>query len=144
MPELEAALPVNSFQRLEEIVRILRSGRGCPWDQKQTAASLKKYLLEEAAELAEAIDQDDFGLVCEEAGDLYFVLALLLVICEEQGGCSAADALNAACGKMLRRHPHVFAAGSGPMPSEEQLRAQWERIKQEEKQGTDGTGGGRG
>lgn len=123
----------KAFQRLEEIVRILRSKDGCPWDQKQTAASLKKYLLEEAAELAEAIDQGDPALICEEAGDLHFVLALLLTICEEQGGCSAAAALDAACEKMLRRHPHVFADQNGPKLSEAQLREQWERIKQEEK-----------
>ncbi|CAK8722945.1 ATP diphosphatase [Candidatus Electronema halotolerans] len=126
-------MPVQAFQRLEEIVRILRSERGCPWDQKQTAASLKKYLLEEAAELAEAIDQGDPALICEEAGDLHFVLALLLAICEEQGGCSAAAALNAACEKMRRRHPHVFAADQETTLSEAQLREQWERIKQEEK-----------
>jgi tetrapyrrole methylase family protein / MazG family protein len=130
----EAALPVNPFQRLEEIVRLLRSERGCPWDQQQTAASLKKYLLEEAAELAEAIDQGDAALICEEAGDLHFVLALLLLICEEQGGCSAGQALSGICEKMQRRHPHVFAAEGQAMPSEEALQAQWERIKQEEKQ----------
>ncbi len=126
-------MPAPPFLRLEEIVRILRSERGCPWDQKQTAASLKKYLLEEAAELAEAIDQGNPALICEEAGDLHFVLALLLAICEEQGGCSTAMALDAACEKMLRRHPHVFAAEDGTKLSEAQLQAQWERIKQEEK-----------
>jgi uncharacterized protein YabN with tetrapyrrole methylase and pyrophosphatase domain len=126
-------MPVQAFQRLEEMVRILRSENGCPWDQKQTAAGLKKYLLEEAAELAEAIDQGDPALICEEAGDLHFVLALLLTICEEQGGCSTAAALDAACEKMRRRHPHVFADQDGPRLSEAQLREQWQRIKQEEK-----------
>ena len=122
------------FQRLEAIVRTLRSEQGCPWDQKQTATSLKKYLLEEATELAEAIEQGDPALICEEAGDLHFVLALLLAICEEQGGCSANTALNAACEKMLRRHPHVFTAQNKTKLSEAELREQWERIKQEEKQ----------
>lgn len=129
----ELSLPVNPFQRLEVIVKQLRSAQGCPWDQQQTAASLKKYLLEEAAELAEAIDQGDAAFICEEAGDLYFVLALLLRICEEQGGCSAEQALNGICEKMLRRHPHVFAPDGKPMPSDEQLRAQWEQIKAAEK-----------
>lgn len=126
-------MPVQAFQRLEEIVRILRSERGCPWDKKQTAVSLKKYLLEEAAELAEAIDLGDPALICEEAGDLHFVLALLLAICEEQGGCSAAAALDAACEKMRRRHPHVFTDQDGTTLSEAQLREQWEQIKAEEK-----------
>jgi uncharacterized protein YabN with tetrapyrrole methylase and pyrophosphatase domain len=126
-------MSVQAFQRLEEIVRILRSERGCPWDKQQTAASLKKYLLEEAAELAEAIDLGDPALICEEAGDLHFVLALLLAICEEQGGCSAAAALDAACEKMRRRHPHVFADQNGATLSEAQLREQWEQIKAKEK-----------
>jgi uncharacterized protein YabN with tetrapyrrole methylase and pyrophosphatase domain len=130
----EASLPVNPFQQLEALVKRLRSAQGCPWDQEQTTASLKKYLLEEAAELAEAIDQGDFTLICEEAGDLYFVLTLLLVICEEQGACSPADALHAISAKMLRRHPHVFAASQGVKFSPEQLKAQWQQIKAEEKQ----------
>jgi tetrapyrrole methylase family protein/MazG family protein len=129
----EAEPSVKSFQQLEALVKRLRSEQGCPWDQQQTTASLKKYILEEAAELAEAIDRGDEQHICEEAGDLYFVLTLLLVICEEKGGCSVADALNAVCEKMLRRHPHVFAADDQVMPSEEQLKTQWERIKQEEK-----------
>lgn len=131
--EPEVAQSVKLFQQLEAIVKTLRSERGCPWDQRQTAASLKKYLLEEAAELAEAIDRDDSQHIAEEAGDLYFVLALLLHICEEQGRCSSADALSSICEKMQRRHPHVFAANGEPMPSDEQLREQWERIKAEEK-----------
>uniref|UniRef100_UPI004057C1EB MazG nucleotide pyrophosphohydrolase domain-containing protein n=1 Tax=Candidatus Electronema sp. TaxID=2698783 RepID=UPI004057C1EB len=131
--EPEAAQSVKLFQQLEGIVQVLRSERGCPWDQRQTAASLKKYLLEEAAELAEAIDRDDGQHIAEEAGDLYFVLALLLHICEEQGRCSPAAALASICAKMQRRHPHVFAAEGQPMPSDEELRAQWERIKAEEK-----------
>lgn len=131
--EPEAAQSVKLFQQLEAIVTTLRSERGCPWDQRQTAASLKKYLLEEAAELAEAIDRDDGRQISEEAGDLYFVLALLLHVCAEQGRCSSADALSSICKKMRRRHPHVFAADGQPMPSDEELRAQWERIKAEEK-----------
>ncbi len=131
--EPEAAQSVKLFQQLEDIVELLRSERGCPWDQQQTAASLKKYLLEEAAELAEAIERGDGQQIAEEAGDLYFVLALLLRICAEQGCCSPAAALASICAKMQRRHPHVFAADGSPMPSDEQLREQWERIKAEEK-----------
>ena len=131
--EPEVAQSVKLFQQLEALVTTLRSERGCPWDQQQTAASLKKYLLEEATELAEAIDRDDGQQIAEEAGDLYFVLALLLHICAEQGRCSAAAALGAICEKMQRRHPHVFAAEGQIMLSDEQLREQWEQIKAEEK-----------
>ncbi len=136
--EPEAAQSVKLFQQLEAIVAMLRSEHGCPWDQRQTAASLKKYLLEEAAELAEAIDRDDGRQIGEEAGDLYFVLALLLHVCAEQGRCSSAAALSSICEKMRRRHLHVFAAEGQPMPSDEELRAQWERIKAEEKAATPG------
>ena len=77
---------VNPFQQLDQIIRELRSPGGCPWDQKQTGPSLKKYLLEEAAELAEAIDNKDQEHIREEIGDMYFILALLALIYEEQDG----------------------------------------------------------
>ncbi|XOF32874.1 MAG: MazG nucleotide pyrophosphohydrolase domain-containing protein [Candidatus Electrothrix sp. YB6] len=125
---------VNPFQRLQQIVRTLRSDGGCPWDRKQTPQTLKKYLLEEAAELAEAVELGDPQHICEEIGDLYFILALLTTVFEEQSSFSADDALHLACEKMVRRHPHVFAASSNDPPlSEQQLREQWEQIKKEEK-----------
>ncbi len=83
--KLESEQHVNPFQRFDRIVKILRSEDGCPWDQKQTAKSLKKYLLEETAELAEAIEQGNPQHICEETGDLYFILSLLTAIFEEQG-----------------------------------------------------------
>ncbi len=131
----EAEQPVNPFQQLQGVVSSLRGEQGCPWDRRQTPASLKKYLLEEATELAEAIDQGNPRHICEEAGDLYFILALLAAIFEEQGSFSTDDALTAACAKMVRRHPHVFAAipGETDQMCEKQLRNQWKRIKQEEK-----------
>jgi len=86
----------------------LRGSEGCPWDQKQTPESLKRYLLEETRELAEAIDQGEPGHICEEIGDLYFILNLLTLLYEEQGLFSADDALNGISQKMIRRHPHVF------------------------------------
>ena len=123
---------VPPFQRLGFIVKTLRGSHGCPWDRKQTAQSLKKYLLEESAELAEAIESGDAEHICEETGDLYFILALLTTISEEQKHFSADDALKGICEKMIRRHPHVFEQHKDC--SEEELRAQWERIKAEEKE----------
>ena len=122
---------VDPFQRLGFIVKTLRGSHGCPWDRKQTPESLKKYLLEEAGELAEAIERGNPRHICEETGDLYFILALLTTLFEERGEFSADDALNAICEKMIRRHPHVFE--NQEKCSEEELRAQWERIKAEEK-----------
>ncbi len=132
----EQGRDVNPFQQLDQIVRKLRSPDGCPWDQKQTGPSLKKYLLEEAGELAEAIDNSDREHIREEIGDMYFILALLALIYEEQDGVPATDPVWKICDKMVRRHPHVFArkeGQSGRSLSKEQLREQWERIKEEEK-----------
>ncbi len=122
---------VVPFQRLGFIVKTLRGSHGCPWDRKQTPESLKKYLLEETRELAEAIEQNNAKHICEETGDLYFILALLTTLFEEREEFSADDVLNSICEKMIRRHPHVFEQHKNC--SEEELRAQWERIKKEEK-----------
>ncbi|MCI5148060.1 MAG: nucleotide pyrophosphohydrolase [Candidatus Electrothrix sp. MAN1_4] len=124
---------VNPFQRLDQIVRLLRSSDGCPWDQRQTGKSLKKYLLEEAAELAEAIDTGNKKHIREEIGDMYFILSLLALIYEEEDGIPTQEPVQQICAKMVRRHPHVFACKKGKSLSEEELRKQWNRIKQEEK-----------
>lgn len=130
----ESGKDVNPFQQLDQIIRKLRSPEGCPWDQGQTGESLKKYLLEEAAELAEAIDAGNEKHIREEIGDMYFILTLLGCIYEEQDGVPAIDAVQQICQKMVRRHPHVFEKREGQSLSEQALREQWERIKQEEKQ----------
>ena len=122
---------VSPAQRLNLIIMTLRGSEGCPWDQKQTPESLKRYLLEETRELAEAIDQGEPGHICEEIGDLYFILNLLTLLYEEQGLFSADDALNGISQKMIRRHPHVFDHSTAS--TEEELRKQWERIKAAEK-----------
>jgi uncharacterized protein YabN with tetrapyrrole methylase and pyrophosphatase domain len=130
----ESGKDVNPFQQLDKIVRKLRSPEGCPWDQRQTGKSLKKYLLEEANELAEAIDTGDEEHIREEIGDMYFILTMLSLIYEEKDGVSSTDAVQQICRKMVRRHPHVFEKREGQLLSEQALREQWERIKQEEKQ----------
>lgn len=131
---------IDPFQRLNIIVKTLRGSHGCSWDQKQTLESLKKYLLEESGELAEAIDKGGARHICEEAGDLYFILALLMIILEEQGDFTVNDALDCICEKMLRRHPHVFEMQneSAQQLSEEQLQAQWQQIKDQEKRSGNG------
>ena len=122
---------VTPTHRLDLIIRTLRGSQGCPWDQKQTPESLKKYLLEETSELAEAIDQGDPAHICEEIGDVYFILNLLTLIYEAREEFTADDALNGIIKKMLRRHPHVFEHSTNA--TEEELREQWKRIKAEEK-----------
>jgi len=121
----------EEFSRLVQIISRLRAEDGCPWDRKQTAASLKKYLLEETGELAEAIDLSLADHVREETGDLFYILILLSLIHQEQGLFTINDVLAGIAEKMVRRHPHVFdgrVAGS-----EKELRRQWEDIKSAEK-----------
>jgi uncharacterized protein YabN with tetrapyrrole methylase and pyrophosphatase domain len=127
----EASLNAFAFDRLLQVVDRLRGENGCPWDIKQTPASLKKYLMEECAELAEAIESGHIEGVREELGDLLFVLALLITMYREQQLFTADDVLEDIIAKMIRRHPHVFAGVS--LCDEQGLRDQWERIKQQEK-----------
>ncbi|MFZ5797154.1 MAG: MazG nucleotide pyrophosphohydrolase domain-containing protein [Desulfobulbaceae bacterium] len=121
----------DEFSRLYTIIRQLRDKDGCPWDRRQTPATIKKYLLEEAAELAEAIDHQDAPHIREEIGDLFYILILLIRMHEEQGLFTAPEVFAAISEKMIRRHPHVFAGQQAGTDSE--LRAQWEEIKAEEK-----------
>lgn len=121
----------DSFKRLVEIIKKLRADNGCPWDRKQTAASLKKYLLEETGELAEAIDLENADHIRDETGDLFYILILLALIHEEQGDFTLDESLNSIAEKMIRRHPHVFAGRK--TGSEDELRRQWQDIKAIEK-----------
>ena len=121
----------DEFSRLYAIIKKLRSEDGCPWDLRQTPASIKKYLLEEAAELAEAIDHVDAPHIREEIGDLFYILILLMRMHEEKGEFSAIDVFATISEKMIRRHPHVFAGARTGTDSE--LHAQWEKIKARER-----------
>ena len=122
----------SGLEALIEIVGRLRGPGGCPWDQKQTPAGLVRYLLEESRELAVAIERETHREVRDEIGDLCFILVMLARMYEEQGAFTMADCLESACRKMIRRHPHVFAGAEAG--DEAALRAQWLRIKAEERQ----------
>ena len=121
----------DALARLQQIIATLRSEKGCPWDIKQTPASLKKYLLEECHELADALEKDQEKEICEEIGDVLFILFMLINIFSEQGRFTADAVLEQINEKMIRRHPHVFAGV--PIADEQALHAQWERIKALEK-----------
>ncbi len=118
------------FSRLVEIVIRLRGPNGCPWDRKQTPESLKKYLLEEAYEIIDAIDSSDTQEVCEEIGDLLFLLIFLTYLYEEAGAFSIGEMLRLCADKMIRRHPHVF--GQAAVNCAREVIAQWQKIKEEE------------
>ncbi len=121
----------DPFVKLDSIVKILRGSQGCPWDKKQTAVTLVKYLREETTELIEAIETGSNDCICEEIGDVFLILILLTNVYEEKALFTVQDALHSICAKMIRRHPHVFA--DEECHNEEELRQLWERIKSEEK-----------
>jgi tetrapyrrole methylase family protein / MazG family protein len=117
--------------RLIEIVEQLRGPEGCPWDRKQTHKSLRKYMLEEAYEVADAIDREEFDDICEELGDVLLQVALHCQIAAEEGYFTIHDTIRAINEKMIRRHPHVFA--DIHVENAEEVVQNWEEIKQQEK-----------
>lgn len=124
----------HSLDQLIALVRRLRAPDGCPWDRKQTPQTFKRYLLEETHELLEAINDNQPTHIREELGDLLFQLVFLAILYEEQGLFTLDDAIGSITAKMIRRHPHVFA--SATVESEQELRRQWQTIKDQENCGT--------
>jgi MazG family protein len=124
----------NPFDELVAIMDRLRGPDGCPWDREQTFATLRGYLLEEAYEVAEALDHQDLDGLREELGDLLFQIVFLSRLAAERGAFGAADVARGIARKMIRRHPHVFADATAET-AEDVLR-NWEAIKREEKGGT--------
>ncbi|MFJ8237970.1 nucleoside triphosphate pyrophosphohydrolase [Ureibacillus sp. NPDC094379] len=122
---------LKDWTTFRKIIATLRGPNGCPWDQKQTHESLKKYLLEEAHELLAAIDEeDDFGIV-EELGDVLLQVFLHAQIGEDQGYFNLEEVLASISEKMIRRHPHVF--GDVSVEDAEEVVTNWNAIKQQEK-----------
>ena len=117
---------------LAEIVRILRAPGGCPWDREQTHASIRRNLLEEAYEAAEAIDEGDRAHLLEELGDVLLQIVFHARIEEEAGSFDLGDVADGVCKKLIHRHPHVF--GDVQADSTEQVLTNWDEIKRAEKQ----------
>lgn len=124
--------PGVAFNRLCDIMVKLRADDGCPWDVEQTPTSLKPYILEEAYEVLEAIDQGDAEKICEELGDLLLQVVFQAQIFSEQQDFSMADVAHSISDKLIRRHPHVFAEATVDNPAE--LHRQWDAIKKAEQQ----------
>jgi MazG family protein len=118
------------FESLLSIMSRLRSEGGCPWDREQTRQSLKPYLIEEAYEALEALDGESSDHIQEELGDLLFQVVFHAQLARETGEFTMADLLARLNGKMIRRHPHVFAGGQVADAAE--ALSQWERIKRGE------------
>jgi MazG family protein len=125
----------DSFRGLEGLAAImdrLRGPDGCPWDRDQNYDTLRRYLLEECYEVAEAIDRDDGDGLCEELGDLLFQIVFLARLAKEHGRFTLDDVVQGIADKMVRRHPHVF--GDGRADTSEEVVESWEAIKKREKE----------
>ncbi len=119
------------FDDLLEIMDVLRSPNGCPWDREQTHESIRMNLIEEAYELAEAIDEADDLMMSEETGDVLLQAVFHAVIAQDRGAFSVTDVLSELCGKLVFRHSHIFASDSAA-DSQAALDT-WEKNKQTEK-----------
>jgi MazG family protein len=122
------------FEKLVDIMRALRAPDGCPWDREQTHASLRPFLLEETYEVLEAIESGTPHELCEELGDVLFEVVFMSHISEDAGDFTVADAIDAICDKLVRRHPHVFARERGDTPlTSGQVIEKWETLKARER-----------
>jgi len=121
----------TSIEKLLEIMEILRSPGGCPWDIKQDLHSLKPYLLEESYEVIEAIDNGSSEEHCEELGDLLLQVVFQAQIQNEEGKFNFDDVAEAISDKLIRRHPHVF--GDETVEDADEVLKNWDDIKREEK-----------
>lgn len=121
----------HDFTSLCELVEILRSEEGCPWDREQDHKSIRSNIIEETYEVIEAIDNSDPKLLCEELGDVLLQIVFHSRIEKENGGFTVNEVLNGICEKMILRHPHVF--GDVEVDGSAQVLDNWEKIKKAEK-----------
>jgi len=128
------SLPKNlsQFTTLVDIIARLRAPDGCPWDRKQTHASLRKNLLAECYEVLEALDKEDSAKLCDELGDLLMQIVLHTQIATEAGEFGLGDVIRSINTKLIHRHPHVF--GSLKVKDAEEVAVNWEVLKREERE----------
>lgn len=119
---------------LLEILALLRSEKGCPWDREQTHHSIRQNFIEETYEVIEAIDREDLPLMREELGDVLLQVVFHARIAEEAGEFTFADVADEICRKLIVRHPHVF--GAIEVADSADVLVNWDRIKAETKHQT--------
>lgn len=124
----------TAFNQLVDLMATLRGPKGCPWDRKQTHQSLRPYLLEEAHEVLEAIEQKNKDQLKDELGDLLFQVIFHAQLAAENNWFTIEDVITGSLKKMKRRHPHVF--GNQSCHSADQVLENWEEIKRRERRGS--------
>lgn len=122
---------MKEFSELLDVARILNGPDGCPWDRVQTFQTLRTYVLEEAHELLEAVDENDLENIVEELGDLFYTVIFYAKIAEREKLFSLENVIHVLKEKLIRRHPHIFGEEKGA--SVEEVIHKWDKIKQEEK-----------
>lgn len=138
VPAATAERSSGSFDAFLEIVRRLRAPDGCPWDREQTHSTLKPYVVEEAYEVVEAIDEGNPSTLSEELGDLLLQVVLHAQVASEAEDFDMSDVLTGITTKMVRRHPHVF--GDVSVANSRDVLVNWETIKKAEKEGEEKKG----
>jgi tetrapyrrole methylase family protein/MazG family protein len=128
---------MSSFEQFQEIIAHLRAPEGCPWDRKQTHDSLRPFMIEEAYEVLEAIENEDSESLYEELGDLLLQIVLHTQIAIDDGEFKMSNVLQHINAKMIRRHPHVWGDVNADNP--DQVVTNWEALKRQEK-ATNGKG----
>lgn len=128
--------PWDKIAGLWRIIERLRGESGCPWDRRQTPETIQTYLVEEAHEGAAAVRSGKPAEVSEELGDVLFMVLFLAYLYEEKGDFTLDEVLEHISTKMIRRHPHVF--GEISVNTAEEVKDNWERIKEEEKKESGG------
>jgi XTP/dITP diphosphohydrolase len=122
------ASKLEAFGRLLKIMDELREQ--CPWDKKQTLESLRHLTIEETYELADAILENNLDELKGEIGDIMLHMVFYAKIADEKGAFDIEDVLNFLCEKLIRRHPHIY--GDTKVENEEEVKANWEKIKLQE------------
>ena len=132
MPDIDELLSI--------MARLRDPSGGCPWDVQQTFETIAPYTIEEAYEVADAIDRRDYADLRDELGDLLLQVVFHARMAEEEGRFRFADVVDAICDKMIRRHPHVFPDESGRLKKVEDAATQtaaWEEQKRREREAKD-------
>lgn len=119
------------LERLVDIIAVLRSENGCPWDREQTHRSLRPNMLEEAYEAVDAIDDNNIPNLREELGDVLLQVVLHAQIAKDEGEFDIEDVAKELSEKLIHRHPHVF--GDTKVSSTDEILSNWDKLKKEEK-----------